>query len=69
MGLQFMRNSRNACFQEVDVDGSGSLSYKELCMQLRKLDFTPPIHITMIDYDVITQVKNAGLQWPAERLE
>ncbi len=38
------------------MDGSGFLSYKELCQQLRKLDFTPPIHITMIDYDVITQV-------------
>jgi hypothetical protein len=54
--LQFRLNSMAACFQEVDVDGSGFLSYKELCQQLRKLDFTPPIHITMIDYDVITQV-------------
>ncbi len=45
----------------MDVDGSGSLSYKELCQQLRKLDFSPPIHITMIDYDVITQVATSRL--------
>jgi hypothetical protein len=41
--------------QELDEDGSGSVSYPELCSQMRRLELDPPIHLTQSDFDVITQ--------------
>jgi hypothetical protein len=44
----------------MDTDGSDSLDYGELCSQLRRLQFTPHIHLTISDYDVVTQVRADG---------
>jgi hypothetical protein len=45
--------------QEMDTNADGFLDYDELCSQLRRqLEFRPRIHITMSDYDVITQVSS-----------
>ena len=48
----------NVFLQDLDVDGSGSLSYAELCSRLRLLKLKPPIHLTLSDFDIITQVLN-----------
>ena len=39
----------------MDTDGSGSISFDELCSRLRRLDVNPPVHITMTDFDAVTQ--------------
>ena len=39
----------------MDSDGSQTMSFKELCQQLRRLDFRPPVHVTMSDFASITQ--------------
>ena len=39
----------------MDTDGSGSICFDELCSRLRRLDVNPPIHITMTDFDAVTQ--------------
>ncbi len=31
------------------------MSFKELCQQLRRLDFHPPVHVTVSDFAAITQ--------------
>ena len=41
--------------QELDEDGSGTVSYSEMCSRLRQMDLKPPIHLTQSDFDVITQ--------------
>lgn len=42
-------------FEMLDADESNSLSCEELNYGLRKLKFKPPIHLTMDDYEVITE--------------
>ena len=39
----------------MDSDGSKTMSFKELCQQLRRLDFHPPVHVTVSDFAAITQ--------------
>jgi hypothetical protein len=39
----------------MDGDGSGSISFDELCSRLRQLNFSPPIHITISDFAALTQ--------------
>ncbi len=39
----------------MDSDGSKTMSFKELCQQLRRLDFHPPVHVTVSDIVAITQ--------------
>jgi hypothetical protein len=51
-----MINSTHLRPQEMDMNCDGALDYVELCTMLRKFDFYPRIHVTMSDYDVITQV-------------
>ena len=39
----------------MDADGSGSISFDELCTRLRQFDFSPPLHITISDFAALTQ--------------
>jgi hypothetical protein len=39
----------------MDADGSQSISFDELCWRLRRLDFSPPVHITSSDFATLTQ--------------
>jgi len=44
-----------ALFKLLDSDEDGSLSFIELCQELKKLDFTPCIHLTEVDFGSFTQ--------------
>ena len=44
-----------SAWQAMDTEGSQSVGFDQLCRGLRRLDFSPPILITMSDFAVITQ--------------
>ena len=39
-------SSKLQCLQVLDSDLGGTLSHKELCVGLRKINFVPPIHLS-----------------------
>jgi hypothetical protein len=39
----------------MDADGSGSICFEEICSRLRRLNFSPPVIVTMSDFATITQ--------------
>jgi len=47
----------DSLFEVVDTDGSGEVTFEELCCEMKKLDFSPPIHLTESDFAIFTQVQ------------
>jgi Ca2+-binding EF-hand superfamily protein len=50
-----LTNRLSDLFSVLDSDSSGKICFAELCAELKKLDFNPPIHLSDGDFAVITE--------------